>query len=88
MDGRICIQGNRPVIIVGFRDSGSAIIGGRDENYEWMGVDDVGMMMRLVLLMIVIHAQMNVLKWRHVQRQQERQASLHGNEATHRLDYT
>jgi hypothetical protein len=77
MDGRVCVQGNRPMIIVGCGDIGSAIVAGRDENYEWMGVNDVGMMMRLVLLMVVIHAKMHVLKWRHVQRHEERQASLY-----------
>jgi hypothetical protein len=71
------------VIIVGSRDSGSAIVARRNEDYEWVGVDDAGMM-RLVFLMIVIHAKMHVLKWRHVQRHEERQASLHCNDATHR----
>ncbi len=88
MDGRIRIQGNRPVTIVGCGDIGSTIVAGRGENYERMGMDDVGMMMRLVLLMIVIHAKVYVLKWRHVQRHEQRQASLYCNEATHRLDYT
>jgi len=72
------------VIIVGSRDSDSAIVAGRNEDYEWVGVDDAGMM-RLVFLMIVIHAKMHVLKWRHIQRQEERQASLYCNNATHSL---
>jgi len=72
------------VIIVGSRDSGTAIVAGRNEDNEWVGVDNAGMM-RLVFLMIVIHAKMHVLKWRHVQRHEERQASLYCNDATHRL---
>ena len=72
------------MIIVGSRDSGSAIVAGRNEDYEWVGVDDAGMM-RLVLVMTVINAKMHVLKWRHIQRQEERQASLYCNDATHRL---
>ena len=72
------------MIIVGSRDGGSAIVAGRNEDYKRVGVDDAGMM-RLVFPMIVIHAKMHVLKWRHIQRQEERQASLYCNDATHRL---